>query len=61
MKFNPKALPVLVGFGVLLIVASSADGAGWAHFAEAVAAVVILLGVAGFLRESGPRTRKRSQ
>jgi hypothetical protein len=59
MKFNPKALLVLAGFGGLLVMASSADG-GWLHFAEAVATVVILLGVAGFLRESGTRTRRPS-
>jgi hypothetical protein len=60
MRFNPKALLVLVGFGVLLTTASSADGGGWFHFAEAVATLVILLGLAGFLRESGTRTRRQS-
>ena len=60
MKFNPKALLVLVGFGVLLSMASSGKGDGWSHFAEAVAAVVILLGVAGFLREGGTGTRRQS-
>jgi hypothetical protein len=60
MVFNPKALLVLVGFGVWLTMASSGDGGGWPHFAEAIATVVILLGVAGFLRESGTRTRRRS-
>ena len=59
MKFNPKALLVLVGFGVLLTMASSSDGDGWFHFAEVVATVVILLGVAGFLRESGTPTRRQ--
>ena len=51
MQFNPRALLVLVGFGVLLTMAVSSDGGGWFHFAEAIASVVILLGVAGFLRE----------
>jgi hypothetical protein len=49
-----------IGFGVLLTTASSADGGGWFHFAEAVATLVILLGLAGFLRESGTRTRRQS-
>jgi hypothetical protein len=60
MKFNPKGVLVLVGFGVLLTMASLPDGSDWSHFAEAVAAVVILLGVAGFLRDSGTRTRRQS-
>jgi hypothetical protein len=59
MKFNPKALLVLVGFGVLLTLSSSGNG-GWFHFAEAVATIIIVLGVAGFLRESGTRTRRQS-
>ena len=60
MKFNPKALLVLIGFGVLLALASSGNGGGWFHFAEAVATSIIVLGVAGFLRESGTRTRRQS-
>jgi hypothetical protein len=59
MKFNPKAFLVLVGFGVLLVMTSSSNGGGWFHFAEAVASAVILLGVAGFLRENGARTSAR--
>jgi len=59
MQFNPKALLVLVGFAVLLAIASSADSGGWSLFAEAVATALILLGVAGFLHSS--RTRKRRQ
>jgi hypothetical protein len=57
MTFNPKALLVLVGFGALLLMASSSNAGGWLHFAEAVSTIVILLGVAGFLRERGTGMR----
>ena len=57
MKFNPKALLVFVGFGALLLMATSGKASGWLHFAEAVSTIVILLGVAGFLREGGRQTR----
>jgi hypothetical protein len=50
MKFNPKALLILIGLASLLAVAVSSNGGAWFHFAEAVASVVILLGLAGFLR-----------
>jgi threonine/homoserine/homoserine lactone efflux protein len=53
MKFNPKALLVLVGFGTLLLAASSGHASGWLQVAEAVSTIVILLGLAGFLREGG--------
>jgi threonine/homoserine/homoserine lactone efflux protein len=58
MTFNPKALLVLVGVGALLLMATSGHPSGWLHFAEAISAIVILLGVAGFLRESGTPTRR---
>lgn len=51
MRFNPKKLLVLVGFGVLRATASSADGGAWSHFAEARTTVATLLGVVGFLRD----------
>jgi hypothetical protein len=57
MTFNPRALLVLVGVGALLLMASSSKAGGWLHFAEAVSTIVILIGVAGFLREGGTRTR----
>jgi threonine/homoserine/homoserine lactone efflux protein len=60
MKFNPKALLVFVGFGVLFAVALSSNGDGWSHIAEAVSTVVILLGVAGFLREDQTRAHRHS-
>ena len=50
MKFNPAALLILIGFASLFAVAVSSDGSGWVHFAEAVASIVMLLGLAGFLR-----------
>jgi hypothetical protein len=56
MKFNPAALLVLVGFGLLVAMAASFNGGAWSHGAEAVATVVILLGVSGFLTRSR-RTR----
>ena len=57
MQFNPKALLILLGFLVLLVMAMSSNGGGWFHVAEAVASVVILLGVAGFLRDHGAQIR----
>jgi hypothetical protein len=57
MQFNPKALLVLLGFLVLLVMATSSNGGGWFHVAEAVASAVILLGVAGFLRDHGAQIR----
>jgi hypothetical protein len=57
MQFNPKALLVLLGFVVLLVMAMSSNGGGWFQFAEAVASVVILLGVGGFLRDHGAQLR----
>lgn len=45
MRFNPKELLVLVGFGVLRATASSADGGAWSHFADARTTVATLLGV----------------
>jgi len=57
MTFNPQGLLVLVGFGVLLTLALSSPGGGWFRFAEAVVTVIVLLGVAGLLRESGARPR----
>src|SRR4029078_12799038 len=51
MHFSPKALLVFIGFFVLLALALSSNGGGWFYVAEAVATVVILLGVAGLLRE----------
>jgi hypothetical protein len=57
MRFNPKALLVLVGFGALVLMASSDRGGGWLHFAEAVSTIVILLAVAGVLRERGTGMR----
>jgi hypothetical protein len=60
MQFNPKALLILVGFGVLLTMAVSSNGGPWFHFAEAVSTVVILIGVAGFLNGSRSRGRKPS-
>ena len=50
MQFNPKALSILVGFGVLVAIAVSSDGGTWFHVGEAVSTVVILIGLAGFLR-----------
>ena len=57
MQFNPKALLILVGFGALLVLAQSSNGGTWFHIAEAVATLVILAGVAGFLggRRAGVR------
>jgi hypothetical protein len=60
MKFNPRALLVLVGFGALLLMASSGKAGGWLHFAEAVSTIVIVLAIAGFLREGGASTRRPS-
>jgi len=57
MQFNPKALLVLLVFLVLFVMALSSNGGGWFDFAEAVASVVILLGVAGFLRDDGAQVR----
>jgi hypothetical protein len=57
MQFNPKALLVLVGFGMLLAMALSSNGGGWFHFGEAVATAVIVLGLAGLL--PGSRTSSR--
>jgi len=57
MQFNPKALLVLLVFLVLFVMALSSNGGGWFDFAEAVASVVILLGVAGFLRDHGAQVR----
>ena len=51
MHFSLKALLVFIGFFVLLALALSSNGGGWFYVAEAVATVVILLGVAGLLRE----------
>jgi len=57
MHFNPKALLTLAGFVVLVAVAASSNGGGWFHFGEAVSTVVILAGVAGFLRGNRLRVR----
>jgi hypothetical protein len=57
MRFNPAALAVLAGFVALLALALSSRGGAWFHAAEAVATVIILLGVAGFLGWRGVRAR----
>jgi len=57
MQFNPKALLVLFGFLVLLVMAMSSNGGGWFHIAEAAASVVILLGVGRFIRKQGAQVR----
>jgi hypothetical protein len=55
MRFNPKALLVFVAFCLLLTMALS-SGSGWAHAAEAIASVLILLSLFGFMRD-GQRAR----
>jgi hypothetical protein len=57
MQFNPKALLILVGFGVLLATAASSNGGTWFHVAEIVSTVIILIGLAGFLSGSRSQTR----
>jgi hypothetical protein len=57
MRFNPAALAVLAGFVALLALALSSRGGARFHAAEAVATVIILLGVAGFLGWRGVRAR----
>jgi hypothetical protein len=51
MRINPKALAVFIGFVVLLALALSSNGGGWFYAAEAIATVVILLGIGGLFRE----------
>jgi hypothetical protein len=55
MRFNPKALLVFVVFCLLLGMALS-SGSGWIRAAEATVTVLILLSVAGFMRDQ-QRTR----
>jgi hypothetical protein len=55
MRFNPKALAVFVGFCLLVAMALS-SGSAWTHAAEAIASVLILLSLFGFMR-NGQRTR----
>jgi hypothetical protein len=50
MRFNPKALLVFVAFWLLIATALS-SGTGWARAAEASASVLILLSLAGFMRD----------
>ena len=57
MHFNPRAVLVLAGFGVLVALGASSNGGAWFHLGEAVSTVVILAGVGGFL--SGARSRAR--
>jgi hypothetical protein len=57
MQFNPKALLLFVGFGVLVALAG---GAGF-HLAEAFSTVVISMELAGLLAAvaAGPADRHR--
>ena len=57
MHFNPRAVLVLAGFGVLVALGASSNGGAWFYLGEAVSTVVILAGVGGFL--SGARLRAR--
>jgi hypothetical protein len=47
MRFNPKALPIFVGFCLFLAMPLS-PGSGWAHAAEAIASILILISLSGF-------------
>jgi len=58
MKFNPKALLILVGFGVLLAIAVSSNGSSWFRMAEAVTSVLILLGIAARLLQTTGGVKK---
>jgi len=51
MLFDPKALLLFIGFVVLLVLALASNGGGWFYVAEAIATVVILLGISGLLHE----------
>jgi hypothetical protein len=55
MRFNPKALAVFVGF-CLLVAMTRSSGSAWTHAAEAIASILILLSLFGFMRD-GRRTR----
>jgi hypothetical protein len=57
MHFNPGALLVFVGFGVLVALGASSNGGAWFRRGEAVSTVVIVAGASGFL--SGRRSRER--
>jgi arginine exporter protein ArgO len=57
MTFNPRALLVLIGFAGLVALAVGSNGGAWFHAGEAVATVIILLGVAGLLGRVGLRAR----
>jgi hypothetical protein len=50
MRVNPKALLVSIAFYLLVAMALSSRS-GWAHAVEATASVLILLSLAGFMRE----------
>lgn len=51
MRFNPRALLVLTAFCLFVLMAVS-HGSGWTSAGEAVATVLILLSLAGVMRES---------
>jgi hypothetical protein len=50
LRVNPKAVLVSVTF-YLLVAAALSFRSGWAHAAEATASVLILLSLAGFMRD----------
>jgi hypothetical protein len=50
MRVNPKALLLSVAFYLLVAMALSSRP-GWAHAAEASASILILLSLAGFMRD----------
>jgi len=54
LTVNPWGLLVLVGFAVLLVVATSA-GSSAMHLGEAVVTVLIALGLAGYAFRGGQR------
>jgi hypothetical protein len=56
VRFNPKAILVLVAFCLLLLLALS-SGSAWIHGGEAIVTVLILLNLFGFAGASRPRTR----
>jgi len=49
MKIHPRGIAVLTGVSVLLALAISSNGCNWFHAAEALASLVIALGLTGVL------------
>jgi hypothetical protein len=56
MRFNPKALVVFVAGFLFLALALSSSGSEWKGAGEAIASVLIVLSLVGFLGD-GRRTR----